>query len=295
MFHKTVTVNFFVVEPSAGDTPTFTLDFPADEVFDAIRLLDLASGEYHVKDGLFANEVFCLVHEGPIPVLGAYNKDMYATVMTERKGELREVELDEGEGLVDASYAVFFPGSVVAIVRTSVRSPGSARIASWLSLFGGHPCYFSSLPTADTLARLAEDPYDVKSVVLSAKRSRLPVIRSAERHVAEALDAAARISNSTKPALHLKVEKRSEKPQWWDGIKTVIGDLVEVLPEFDTARVEVRNGRNINLLDAYVGTRVEVELDGSRRIRPVDAARALVTAYEQEGPAITAALASWRA
>jgi hypothetical protein len=294
MFRKTATVNFYVVEPAAGQAATFTTAFPSDEVLDAVRLLDLASGDYHVRDGLFANEVFCIVHEGPVPILGAYNKDMYASVVTERKGEIREVEMDDGEGLVDASYVAFFPNSIAAIVRTSVKSPGSARIANWLSLFGGHPCYFAALPTADAMARLQQDPKDVTAVVLTAKKSRLRAIRRAERGVAEALEAVARVSNSTKPSIRLGVEKGSEKAAWWHGMQSVIGDLVEVLPEFDTARVEISRGRNVNLLDAYVGTRVDVELDGSRRIQPVDAARALVEAYSSESQAIALALASWR-
>ena len=124
-FRKTVTVSFYVVEPALGSEPTFQGAFPHDEVLDRILELDLASGEFHLQDGLFANEMFCTVHEGPVRLLGAYNKDLYATVATERKGEIRELSLSDGEGIVDATYVAFFPDSVAAMLRTSVRSPGS--------------------------------------------------------------------------------------------------------------------------------------------------------------------------
>lgn len=289
-----MTVSFYVVEPAAGESQTFEGVFPADEVLDQVRILDLSTGQYHVKDGLFANEVFCTVHEGPQPILGAYNKDMYASVMTERKGEIREVEMSDGEGVVDASYVAFFPNSVAAVVRTSIRSPGSARIGNWLTLFGGHPCYFSALPTADTMARLNQLPTEIRRVVFRARRGRFPAIREANRQVAEALEAASKVSTSSKVGLTLGVERRAEKPGWWTGMRSVISDIAEVLPEFDTARVEVTKGKDVNLLDAYVSTRVEVELDGVKRIRPHNAAQALVEAYDSEKDSIDAALASWR-
>lgn len=149
IFRKTVTVNFYVVEPVWGPETTFQGTYPYCEVLDRVAALDLASGEFHIRDGLFANEMFCAVHEGPERLLGAYNKDMYATVATERKGEIRELDLSDGEGIVDATYVAFFPNSVTAMLRTSVRSPGSARTANWLSRFGGFSCYFAAMPQGD--------------------------------------------------------------------------------------------------------------------------------------------------
>ena len=144
-FRKTVTVSFHVVEPLLGSQATFRGDFPHDEVLDRVARLDLASGDFHVRDGLFANEMFCAVHDGPVRLLGVYNKDLYAAVVTELKGEIREISLSDGEGIVDATYVAFFPDSVAAMLRTSVRSPGTARTANWLSLFGGYSCYFAAM------------------------------------------------------------------------------------------------------------------------------------------------------
>lgn len=287
-------MTFFVVEPAAGYEQTFVGDYPAEEVLGTIGALDLSTGDYHLKDGLFATELFCKAWDGPHPILGAYVKDMYASVTTERKGEIREVEMDDGEGVVDATFVAFLPGSVAAMVRTSVKSPGSARVANWLSRFGGHPCYFAALPTVDTMARLDRPSSEVSSLVLRAKRGRLPAIRSASPKVAEALEAASRLSGSSKVGLHLGVAQQKEKPAWWNGVRDLIGDLVEVLPEFDTARVEVVRDKNINLLDAYVSTRVTVEMDGKRRVRPLDAAMAMMDAYQTERESIRASLEARR-
>lgn len=281
IFQKTVTVSFYVVEPSLGPEATFEGEFPRCEVLDRVAGLDLASGEFHLKDGLFHSEMFCMVHEGPFRLLGAYHKDLYAAVATEMKGEIREIPLSDGEGIVDATYVAFFPDSVAAVLRTSVRSPGTARTAKWLSLFGGYSCYFAPLAQIDALSRLDRDPSEIRSVFFRAQRQKLPAISGGSTKVAEALEAASRVSSSTKVGLTLGVANRSEKAAWWDGMRAILADMVEVLPEFDTARVEIKRGKTVNLLDAYITARVESEFDGTRRIRPVDAARALTEAYEQ--------------
>ena len=289
IFQKTVTVSFYAVEPLLGSESSFVGPFPHEQVLDRVAKLDLASGEYHVSDGLFHNQTFCTVHDGPVRLLGAYNKDLYAAVATERKGEISEIYLRDGEGIVDATYVAFFPDSVVAMLRTSVRSPGAARTANWLSIFGGFHCYFAPLE-ADAMGRLNRDPSGIRSVFLRAKRERLPAIASRSKEVAEALEAASRVSTSTRVGLTLGVARKSEKLNWWEEMKAVLADMVEVLPEFDTARVEISRGRNVNLLDAYLTARVDSEIDGTRRIRPVDAAQALIDAYEQERDALQASL-----
>ena len=289
-FRKTVTVSFYVVEPSLGPQATFQGVFPHDEVLDRIVELDLASGEFHVQDGLFHNEMFCTVHDGPVRLLGAYNKDLYATVATERKGEIREISLSDGEGIVDATYVAFFPDSVAAMLRTSVRSPGTARTANWLSLFGGHSCHFAAMAQIDAMSRLDRDPSDVRSVFFRAVRQKLPVIRGGSMKVAEALEAASHVSSSTRIGLTLGVAKQSEKATWWNGMRSILADMVEVLPEFETARVEIKGGKNVNLLDAYITARVDSEIDATRRIRPVDAAQAMTDAYVQVRSTLQASL-----
>ena len=290
IFRKTVTVSFYVVEPSLGSEPTFQGFFPHDRVLDRISELDLASGEYHLQDGLFANEMFCMVHEGPVRLLGAYNKDMYARIATERKGEIREITLSDGEGVVDATYVAFFPESVAAMVRTSVRSPGTVRTANWLSIFGGYPCYFAALAQGDAMGRLDRDPTEIRSVFFRARRRQLAAIAGGSPQVAEALEAASRVSASTKVGLTLGVLRKSEKAVWWEGMREVLADMIEVLPEFDAARIEINRGKDVNLLDAYVTARVDCDLDGTRRIGPGEAAQALTHAYEQELSALRASL-----
>ena len=289
VFRKTVTVSFYVVEPLLGSETSFVGPYPHEEVLDRVAGLDLASGEFHVPDGLFHNQTFCTVHKGPIRLLGAYNKDLYAMVATERKGEIREIDLRDGEGIVDATYVAFFPDSVAAMLRTSVRSPGAARTATWLSNFGGLSCHFAPLE-GDAMGRLDRDPSGITSVFLRAKREQLPAIASGSTKVAEALEAASRVSSSTRVGLALGVARQNEKPHWWEEMKAVLADMVDVLSEFDTARIEISRGRNVNLLEAYLTARVDSEIDGTRRIRPGDAARALIDAYEQERDALQASL-----
>ena len=129
-YRKSVSVDFYVVEPSIEPSKSFAGDFPHKEVLDAIDELDMERDDYRIRHNLFGDETFCLVHDGPLRLLGAYNKDMSTLVLTERKGELRALFLDEDEGIVDASYVAFFDRSVAALLRTSIRSPGSIRIAN---------------------------------------------------------------------------------------------------------------------------------------------------------------------
>lgn len=41
--------------------------------------------------------MFCTAHAGPLRLLGAYSKDNYAAETTERKGDIRELEMSDGE------------------------------------------------------------------------------------------------------------------------------------------------------------------------------------------------------
>ncbi len=130
VFRRNVTVSFYIAEPV--DPPTWSDNFPSDEVLSKIRGLDLASGDYHVKTGLFATELFCMVHNVLLPLVGAYSKDMWNAVLTELKGVIEEVEMREGEGVVDGAYAAFFPNSVVgdrSVLGQGARIGGARTMA----------------------------------------------------------------------------------------------------------------------------------------------------------------------
>jgi hypothetical protein len=295
VFRRNVTVSLNIAEPQ--DPPTWSGSFPSDEVLATIRQLDLASGDYHVKTGLFATELFCMVHEGPLPLVGAYSKDMWNAVLTELKGVIEEVEMREGEGVVDGAYAAFFPKSVVGIVRSSVKAPGSAALAEWLSLFGGHPLYLAALPKADALAGLQRPPEDINGVTFRVKKSLLTRIRAVRPDVASIIESASQVGGSTKVGFTLATAHRKERANWWPPVRAVINDLAEaqLLAEFEAASVSLYNRQNVNLKDAYVTAKQPVQIQNTKRIGPVHAAEALVGAYRDlEATLINPSVEAWR-
>lgn len=295
LFRRRVQVYFYSVEPLRGSSQTFADgNFPAAAVLDAVSDLDLSTGDYHVAETLTGTSTVCRVVDGPVRVLVAYKKDPYSTFETERKGEFLEYELDDGEGILEPTFAVFFPNDVVALFRGSIGSPGASKIAHWLSLFSGCSMYFAPLPRSEIASRLNGPAGDYYALELATRRSRIQRIRGANKRVADALDAAARVGTSSKVGLKLGVETFKERPAWWGDIKPVIDDLAEVIPEFDRAVVKMSNDRDLDLRQAYVSTRATVEIDSRRRPRPSDAARALTQAYAEEEAAVLAAVAQWR-
>jgi hypothetical protein len=118
---KDLTVYFYVLEPFPERTFEVRA-YPLDRVAQTIRALDPAAPDYRIRDRLFGGELFCLFHDdGPEPILGAYYKDTLAKALTECKGIVKELELDDGEGLVDAAYAAFFPDDVTVRLMDTKR------------------------------------------------------------------------------------------------------------------------------------------------------------------------------
>ena len=150
-------VAFYRIVPWDEGRPDFEDGcFPTDEVVSRIRALDAAAQDYRFFDNLFGNERFCHVNaDGPMPLWCLYTKDVTSAPETERKGEIRSLILDPDEGIVDASYALFLPHDIVAIVQTSPKAPGSAFFARWVSAMGGVRFYLAPLPNLTVTERLA--------------------------------------------------------------------------------------------------------------------------------------------
>lgn len=254
---KTLTVKFYRVEAGPDPDKQFVGPFPADSVLDQVAALDLASGNYHIAHGLFSNETFCMVHDGPLRILGAYNKDTYAIVTTEYKGELQEVEMLDEEGVVDASYAAFFPDDIAAIVRTSLRSPGPNRIAHWLSIMGPFSCTFSPISQPETLANLDRYPDNIRAINLTADSRVISAIQnsfgegSRPHKVAQSLASAASLSGDFRNRVGLRLSpwNIASKRGWWREFRQTIVELGDLLPEFATARVEMVHGPSVDLRD----------------------------------------------
>lgn len=297
VFRRNVTVSFYVVEPEDPWKASWDGDFPREEVLAKIANLDLASGEFHVQTGLFGNELFCTVHDGPLPLVGAYTKDKLNAVLTEYKGSIEEIAMREGEGVIDGTYAAFFPNSVVGVVRSSVKAPGSGGLAGWLSLFGGHPCVMPALPKADALAGLQRPAEEIIDVTFRAKKRLVPRIKAVRADVAGIIESAAGVGGSTKVGFTLATETKKERPAWWPSVRAAINDLAaaELLADFDAASVKVSGRHSINLRDAYVSDKRQIELQKGKRLGPAHAAEALAGAYgELEASVIVPSVEAWR-
>lgn len=295
MVSKTLTVYFYVVEPFPEQTFA-PGGYPQNDALYRIRQRDPAADDYRIKDRLFGGEMFCLLHEdGPQPVLGTYYKDMLARPQTERKGVVREIELEDGEGLVDVSYATFFPSDVVGIVRTSAKAPSFARLGQWLSIYGGYPCALLALPDADTLAQIDRAPSDLQRIWLRMRRSHLGALEGRSTGVAQALRSAAEANVwSDQVGVDLAVGSKTHQRAWALQMRSEIHELLAVLPEFETARVKLSGVRRpINLKRSHVTSPVQVQLQDSKRIGPNEGAEALFAAYEHEQASIERAAAIW--
>src|SRR5262249_25332427 len=118
---KQVRVAFYALEPAPpfGEQKSFPLGaYPLAEIVACVGEMDRASEDYRLPETMWGGETLCVFHEdGPQPLLGAYYRDNWAKALTEFKGEIEELPLRDGEALVDTSFAAFFPGDVVGIVR----------------------------------------------------------------------------------------------------------------------------------------------------------------------------------
>jgi hypothetical protein len=300
-YPKTLTVYFYAIEPalrSGSDKPTFELgSYPLDTVLATIRSLNPAAEEYRIRDGLFAGETFCVLHEdGPQTVMGAYYRDNVSKPLTEYKGEINELFLRDGEALVDAAYAAFFPGDVVGLVRTSSKAPGFAKIGQWLSVLGGYPCALLALRDANALAQLDGHPTGLRRFIIRIRRERIESVSSHSEDVAGALRSASDLNSlSGEIGIELRVKSKQEEAQWSSIVRQEIEDLMGVLPDFEEATVKVEGIKKpLNLLRATVQSSIDIVIIDSKRVGSAEAATALFQAYAQEEHSIELALEARR-
>lgn len=297
---RRLTVAFYAIEPMPvfDGLKTFAQGaYPLAEVLKIVQELDPAAEEYRIRDRLFGSETLCVLHEdGPQPVLGAYTRDNLAKALTEYKGEITELMLREGEALVDASYVAFFPSDVVGLVRTSLKSPGFAKIGQWLTVQTRYSCGLLALPDADTVAQLDQEPTKLHRFTLRVRRAVLPRVQSTSPRVAEALRAAANLNDaSDQIGIDQRASTGADQARWSRLVRQQIQELLGVLPECEEATVRISGQRQVvNLKRAQVRSQVSVLLRDTKRVGPNEAATALFEAYEQERGAIARAIAVLR-
>lgn len=293
---RKLTVAFYAVEPMPAfdGLKSFAQGaYPIAEVLDTVRGLDPAADTYRVSDKLFGSETLCVLHEdGPQSILGAYTRDNLAQALTEYKGEITELMLREGEALVDASYVAFFPLDVVGVVRTSMKSPGFARIGQWLTVQGRYSCGLVSLPDPDTMAQLDREPTRLHRFTLRVRRNVLPQVQASSPRVAEVLRAAASLNDaSDQIGIDQRVFAGQEQARWSRLVRQQIQELLAVLPDCEEATVQVSGQRHvINLRRAQVRCQVRILLEGTKRVGPQEAAKVLFEAYELEQNSIRRAI-----
>lgn len=294
---------FYAIEPApalgSGSSTSFEPgSYPLVEVLETIRRLDPSTDEYRLKDDLFGGETFCLLHEdGAQPIMGAYYRDNLSKPLTEYKGEISELLLRDGEAVVDAAYAAFFPGDILGLVRTSSKAPGFAKIGNWLSLAGGHNCGLFALRDANTIAQLDAHPTGLRRLSLRIRTGRVEAVGAHSEDVASALRAAAAINPASREVgIRLDSGRKEENQARWSELaRQEIEELLGVLPDFEEAKVTIAGLKNpVNLLRANIQRSLEISIVGSKRVGPAEAADALFRAYDQEQEPIRLALEARR-
>jgi hypothetical protein len=296
---KSLMVYFYAIEPfPITGMETFASGrYPIDEVLTFIKRLDPAAEEYRIRENLFGGETFCLVHDdGPQPILGAYYRDNLARPLTEYKGEINELMLREGEALVDAAYAAFFPNDVVGLVRTSSRAPGFAKIGQWLSVTTRYGCGLVALRDPNVLAQLDREPQKLRSLFVRIRRNRIPAIEPYSASVSKALRAAAEVNtHSDEIGLEFSVRAGKERAMWARLTRQEVEELLAVLPDFEKATVQVSGRKQpFNLLRANIRQSVQVPLIDKKLVGPQEAASALFKAYDDERNSIQLAVEALR-
>lgn len=299
--HKRLQVAFYLVEPrfSSDGSPPPTFEeghFPHEEVLDEIGSLDIASGDYYMETTLF-DQVVCFVHGSSSRILGAYSKDVMTAPMTEYKGELGVLPLRDDEGIVDPTFVAFFPNSVAGVLRCSVKAPGAATVANYISAYTGHRCEFRPLPSSKgaVQARLAHPDPTMHRLIVKAKRAVFSRWDDGGSSVAKALYAAGSHTGSDAVRLELDAGGAGRWKEWWDEIEPSIRDLLDVVGDLDVAKIEIKGNKRdaINLKRDFVTIKVPVAAD-SGTVTPYAGAQALFGAYDEVKDSIVAAVRSWR-
>lgn len=301
MYPRELTAHFYALEPVSppdGNSQKFLSGaFPLSDVLGTIRDADPADASYRIVETLFGGETFCIVHDdGPEPILGAYYRDNLAHPLAEYKGEVNELMMREGEALVDATYAAFFPNDVVGLVRTSSKAPGFARIGQWLSYLGGYGCGLFALSDTDTLAQLDREPTKLRTFFLRIRANRITAVEGHSPKVAQALRAASAIGGPNDDVgIDLRSTDETQRARWAQHLRQEITELLGVLPDFEEAKVTVSGTKKpINLLRANIQRGVKIVLTDSKRVGPKEAAEALFKAYADERVSINLAVKAAR-
>lgn len=298
---RSLTVYFYVIEPMPGvdgHRGRFVPGkYPLEEVLQRLRDIDTADETNRLQDHLWGGQTLCVLHEdGARPILGAYYRDDFNRALTEYKGEIRELMLRDGEALVDAAYAAFFPADVIGIVRTSSKSPKFAKIGQWLSVHGGYDCGLIALPDADALQQLDRVAGRLQRLRLRIKRSHIARVDAYSKEVAQALRAVTAISPPS-DVVGFDIGSVSRSPAQAASsaaIRAEIEEIFTLMPEFEEATVKVAGmKRPINLRRALLTAQVDIALVDKSKVGRHEAAKALFEGYAQEKASIDAGIAAW--
>lgn len=292
-------VHFYAIAPEPIEPAFIHGHYPFDEVRTRIRSLDPASEEYRIGTDLLGSGVLCLFHEdGPVPLLGAYYKDMFTTPLTEYKGEIATLVLREGEGLVDASFAAFFPDDVVGIVRTSPKAPGHSRLADWLSSRGGTRMRLVPLRNPGAWKGV-KGSRRFGALRIKVRPDLIPDIEPRSHDVAQALRQAASLTRATRE-VGIEISPGHADPGTWTSeIEDIIDQLGDLLPSFLVAdlRLPAEDGQpaaKVSLRQGMIVVEVPTVLVNGPRLGPVDAAIAIHKGFERNQVAIRASVAEAR-
>jgi hypothetical protein len=296
---RELTVTFHVLEPMTPERSFASGHLPVREVLNTIKELDRSSDSYRIRNGISANETFCHIHDdGPLTLIGTYNKDLVSRLLLEYQGDLEEIRLRDGEGPVDALYTMLFPGDVVGVLRTSTKAPGPAGFANWMSIQGQHPFYLSALPDPGALDHLRQRQGLIRRVEVGVNRHLLRRLNPAVNPlgVAAALRALADGCDATSSIeLTLRNSDRKIRSQLDAGVEDLVFQFADVVPDFNRLKVFFTGERRpLDLRRSYVSTPMSVRLTQSKRVGPHEAGEALIEAYDREQSAIDSALQIWR-
>jgi hypothetical protein len=211
----------------------------------------------------------------------------------ELDGQFRSLDLLEGEGLAEPSHAAFFPGNIVAVVKSGY-SPSHLRVAEWLNkvLEVKPEVRLDPIIRRNVRARLAEVD-EVTALTVKYDTDQIGKLKSKSSRLWKALDAIRGDYGGLEATIILKPRRghASEISQMLlDDIEAVVLDIPEnedadyLRAQLNFRNAETEKADSINFIEDRLTVRLPIEqtvVDEETAVLSRSASRGIQAAYDR--------------
>lgn len=296
MPRRTVTFYEAVARGDGGSLVRADPPYDLDAVLGHIRAIDPAQRLVQQKDMDLDSEVVRQGQDEALIVLRERGEGGPAIKQRGQEGR-RAISLGEDEYLAEETHVMFFPRSVVGVMRaqgsaTHTRVAGYLNAMVWLE----PPLALAAILARDIQERLRRaDQIYWAEIRLPAQSAGL-LQRGGSRWIGDSLAAIRRGYGEATVSLHIAIPKRGHQREGDQLLEDIQRIVLEEGAPAEKARVKIRPEEGpseaIDLLTEKLSRQVDVEVrtDDPHRLDDASAVRGLRAAYEHLEEEITAAL-----